>query len=159
MRRPLTFVSAVFLMLLVGMRLGATLAQTPHLIYLPAVHNGAAVSGASIVLDAGDNALVDSVRSSDGRCTFLAYIDRDDGNLLHIVQDAGDHLIDVPLPPVGQVATAPAFTPPGEKQADGSLLVHNGLLTLYFTSRLPDDEHGAFQLQRLDMPEPVCQFG
>lgn len=130
---------------------------------LPVIRNGQApVSSDPVLLDNGDNSFIDSAVSSNGQCVFLAYIDRDNGNRLLVRQDAGDHLIDVPLPDAPQLAVLardfPEFTAPGEKQADGTMVIRNGVMSLYYTGRAEGDEAGKFHLWRLDIAEPQCQF-
>lgn len=90
-------------------------------------------------------------------CAFLAYIDRAHGNRLHVVRDAGDHVVEVPLPPLAQeVARDPAFTAPGDKQAAGALVFAGARMLLYYTSRDEGDPTGIFKLKRLNMPAPGC---
>lgn len=90
-------------------------------------------------------------------CVFMAYIDRAHGNRLHVVRDAGDHVVEVPLPPLAQqVAQDPAFTAPGDKQAAGALLFAGSRMLIYYTSRDEGDPSGIFKLKRLNMPAPSC---
>lgn len=152
---PILTIAALFLFLL-GMRVQAA-QPAPIRQYAPIV--AGAQAPPIVTLDAGDNTFVNAV-VIPGPCVLLAYIDRDDGNRLKVKQDAGDHLIDVPLPPEVEQAlirAAPSFTAPGDKQADGTLLVYDNKLVMYYTSRPVDAPSGAsFGLMRLTIPLPEC---
>lgn len=125
---------------------------------LPVIGAQAQFSASLVELLPDDTTFVNAAVSPGG-CTFLSYIDRAHGNRLHVVQDAGDHLVDVPLPAVVQsiAIAAPGFVAPGDKQADGALTIRGGVLSLYYTSRAADDPTGPFRLWRLSMPLPGCQ--
>lgn len=131
-------------------------AAAPLLTFLPHVAGSAFQQQRPTLLDGGDNTFVSAVQAPGG-CVFLSYIDRDNGNRLHVVQDMGSSLHEVPLPPLGSAAlVAPSFEAPGDKQADGFLLLHDGVMSIYYTSRAPDDEGGSFKLWRLDIQTPNC---
>lgn len=146
----------VCVLALVSIALGASMAYAvdPHAVYLPAVFNG---TGADLVkLVGGDNTEVSAAVAPAG-CTFLAYIDRDGGNLLHVVRDDGDHVTEVAEPIIVEgVSAAPAFVPPGEKHASSALLIAGGRLILYYTARPDGATSGPFSLWRLSMPIPPC---
>jgi hypothetical protein len=147
--------------LLCAFLLGAASAQTPlYQQFVAFIANGQAAQPIT-TLDGGDNTFLSAALSPHG-CVFLSYIDRDNGNRLHVVQDVGDRLEEVDLPPGAQsvAAALPQFEAPGEKQADGQLLIKpNGqggyTLSLYYTSRVSSG--GSFHLLRLDMALPTCQ--
>lgn len=149
MKRLIPIITIILLFtFLLGLRASAQPIGRHH---LPTIRNGAQPPDSLVVLDNGDNTFV-SAALSPGGCVFLSYIDRDDGNRLIVVQDAGDHLVDVKLPTI--VRAAPSFVAPGDKQADGTLLIVNGQLILYFTSR--DAQGEPFKLKRFTMPLPGC---
>jgi hypothetical protein len=156
----------IALALLLGILVGAVSAQGEVFTQILGFIANGQTTATITVLDTGDNSFIDAAVAPTG-CTFLSYIDRDNGNKLLIKQDAGTRLIDVPMPPgiqskadaIGRAIadTLPGFAAPGEKQADGSLVIRGNVLSIYFTGRLSGDETGKFQLQRLDMPLPACQ--
>jgi len=129
--------------------------------FLPVIANGKPVQIPTTVdtLVAGDNSFLSVARSPAG-CNFLAYLDRDNGNLIHVVRDDGAKVTEVNLPAlVNQAVTTeadPNFVPPGPKHADTALLIADGVMYLYYTSRQPDDPSGPFNVMRLKMTLPPC---
>lgn len=124
------------------------------------IRNGVAAPIPTTVdtLVAGDNSFISAARSPAG-CNFLAYVDRDNGNLIHVVRDDGAKVTEVNLPALvnaGVTSTAdPEFVPPGPKHADVSLVIADALY-LYYTSRQADDPSGPFNVMRLKMAIPSC---
>ena len=168
--KRLSIVGLVYACMALGVLLGSVSAQSPAAmeprLAVPIAQYQAAPTptpapASIVVLDGGDNTFVSAAVSPAG-CTFLAYIDRDDGNRLLIKQDAGDHLIEVKLPPLAALAGAelarslPRFVAPGDKQAAGFLLIQGAQLVLYYTSRDVDSAVGSFKLKRLTIPLPAC---
>lgn len=106
----------------------------------------------------GDNSYISAARSPYG-CNFLAYVDRDNGNLVHVVRDDGAKVTEVTLPAMVNLGvTSPAdpnFVPPGPKHADVTLVIADALY-LYYTSRPLDDPAGKFNVMRLKMTVPPC---
>lgn len=134
----------------------AAAATTPRA-YAPIIRNGAAPPAQATVttLVAVDCSFVSAINIPSTDRVIISYIDRAHGNLLHVVEDLGDHVVEVALPPLGlsvEAAPAPQFTPPGPKQADSALVIAAGKLNLYFTGRL--EANGPFVLQRLTTPIP-----
>lgn len=128
--------------------------------YLPVIRNGTSAPIPTTIdtLVAGDNSFISAARSPAG-CNFLAYVDRDNGNLIHVVRDDGATVKEVSLPAMvnaGVTTTAdPQFVPPGPKHADVSLVIADALY-LYYTSRQADDPSGPFNVIRLKMQVPPC---
>jgi hypothetical protein len=125
--------------------------------FLPIVRQQGAYS--IVPLIESDTTFISAVNVPGTTRVLLSYIDRGHGNRLVVVEDVGDHVENIPLPPIALagLALAPAFSPPGPKQADGFLLIVGGELRLYYSSRAEDDPSGPFWLWRLTMavPPPV----
>jgi hypothetical protein len=146
--------AAIVLALLVAAQVQSATAP----LRLPLVSRAAQFAATITVLVEDDSTFVHAAVAPGG-CTFLTYIDRAHGNRLHLVRDAGDHVVEVPLPLlVQQVAREvdPGFVAPGDKQADGALVIVGTRLDLYYTTRDVDDPGGPFKLKRLTMPVPPC---
>lgn len=130
--------------------------------YLPSIgrENNPQIATTIYTLVSGDNSFISAARSPAG-CTFFAYIDRDNGNLIHVVRRNADFTVsDVVLPAsVNAVVEAdpsdPNFIPPGPKHADVSL-VFTDAMELYYTSRQPDASGGPFNVMLLRMSIPPC---
>jgi hypothetical protein len=147
-------IAAAVILICLALLTSAQAATAP--LRLPVIGHQAQLS-ASLVQLIGDDSTFVSAAVAPGGCVFLSYIDRAHGNRLHVVRDAGDHVVEIDLPPIASSpALAPAFVTPGEKQADGALIVNGGVLSVYYTSRAPDDPSGPFRLYRLSMPAPPC---
>lgn len=137
----------------------ARAAQAPAS-YLPIIKNGEAAPIPTTIdtLVAGDNSFISAARSPAG-CNFLAYIDRDNGNLIHVVRDDGAKVTEVPLPAMVNAGVTteadPQFVPPGPKHAAVALVIADAMY-LYYTSRQPDDATGPFNVMRLKMAIPAC---
>lgn len=131
-------------------------------VLLPAVANGQAAPTITTLVE-DDSTFVGVALVPGTSRVLLTYIDRAHGNRLHLVEDVGDHVAEVKLPPLGTVSAAPSpsFVAPGDKQADGVPIVlpatfnTPAMLRVYFTSRDEDDPDGPFKLKRLTMPVPA----
>lgn len=149
------FLLAVTLGILLG-TIAVHAAPATRLLFPIVANSQAAAQVVTLVED--DSTFVNAV-FAPGNCVILSYIDRAHGNRLHIVRDAGDHVVEVELPPIAQTIVAQptlAFVAPGDKQADGTLMVVGTSLVLYYTSRDEGDPTGPFKLKRLTMPLPGC---
>jgi len=124
---------------------------------LPVVANGQ-LTPAITTLVADDSTFVGAAATHDGRIV-VTYIDRAHGNKLHVVEDAGDHVIELiaPIETQPPLAAMPAFEVSGEKQADGVPLIVGDVLHVYYTSRDAGDPTGPFRLKRLTMLMPGVQ--
>lgn len=135
-------------------------AQAELSTFLPviAVSKNADASAEIVTLVAHDTTFV-SAANVPGTCrVILTYIDRANGNRLHVAEDVGDRLVEIELPQgmaLAGVETEDEF--PGLKHASGFPLVVCGRLRIYANARLEDG--GPFVLQRLDMliPAPPTQ--
>lgn len=93
---------------------------------------------------------------------IVTYIDRANGNRLHVTEHINDTLKELP-PPLGLPVTfgndapaspSPQFEQTGPKQASGFPLFVCGRFRVYANTRLPGDLTGPFQLTVTDMPIP-----
>ena len=109
--------------------------------YLPIV---AAQSSAPVMLHDGDHGLISAAQVA-GRW-YVAYQTRPDGRL-HIAEDTGSALVDVPAP--AQQALLPSFEPPGPKQGSSALVADGSSLRIYYTGRSVGDPTGPFKLWRM----------
>lgn len=120
---------------------------------LPIIRNGQAQPSV-VTLVESDSTFVGATADATGRIV-LTYIDRAHGNKLHVVEDVGDHVVELIDPIATQTAPiAPTFEVDGPKQADGVPLIVGDKLHVYFTSRDVDDPTGPFRLKRLTMDWP-----
>lgn len=146
----------IALALLAAFTLGQLAHAASSSIALPAVGVEAQLSASLETLVPDDSTYV-SAAVAPGGCVIISYIDRAHGNRLHVVRDAGDHVVEVELPPIARsIVIDPGFIPPGPKHADSALIINGGALSLYYTSRDDDDPSGPFRLKRLTMPTPGC---
>jgi hypothetical protein len=79
---------------------------------------------------------------------YVSYIDRGDGNRAHLTELVGDTLVEL-ADPVPSPAAAPAFSPDSPKDADAAVLVVNGAVWWFVSSRDPQDPTGKFRLKLL----------
>lgn len=170
MRRVRSILPNALLAVSFALLLSSAVAQ-PHAepIHLPVVMNGVSSAATLVHLAGGDNSEVSAAVAPAG-CVFVATIDRDDGNLIHVNRDDGDHLTPVDMPVIQTAGSgpalrvtgavplpsAPSFVPPGEKHASMSMLISGGQLVLYYTSRPEGATSGPFAIYRLAMPVPPC---
>lgn len=151
--RHFSIVALVYAAAFLGVLL--TQAAQPALVLSPI--GAQAQFSASLTRLIPDDSTFVSAAVSPAGCVFLSYIDRAHGNRLHVVRDAGDHVVEVDLPAIAEPArAAPSFVAPGDKQADGQLVIQGSTLHVYYTSRAPDDPSGPFALWRLTLPLPGC---
>lgn len=109
--------------------------------YLPLV---AAQSDAPVLLQDGDHGFVSAAQVS-GRW-YVGYQTRPDGRL-HIAEDTGSALVDVPAPLAETLA--PSFDAPGPKQGSAALVADGTRLRIYYTGRAVGDATGPFKLWRM----------
>lgn len=131
-------------------------AQDPQSDYLPLVAHGlSSEPPAQLVTLIGHDTTFVSATGVPGTCrVILTYIDRANGNLLHVAEDVGDRLVEIELPAgVALAGEAPEDEFPGLKHASGFPIVVCGRLRVYANVRTEDG--GPFVLQRLDMPIPA----
>lgn len=122
---------------------------------LPIIQVQQTVKTEIVTLTSTDTTYISAAMSPYG-CNIVAYINRGQGNRLHVARDAGNHLIDIELPPEMRLILDRTFIAPGDKQADVSLLVDAVKLTLYYSTRDENDPNGIFRLKRLTMASPSC---
>lgn len=129
-------------------------AQDTQRDYLPLVAHGFDAQAPSITTLVDHDTMFVAATVVPGTCrVLLTYIDRQNGNLLHVVEDVGDRLVEVPLPPgVALAGVEPDDVLPGLKHGSGAPVVVCGRLRVYANTRIEDG--GPFVLQRLDMPIP-----
>lgn len=146
------------LLVALGFNLGIGLAaiaraqDTPT--YLPLVAHGLDAQAPQLVTLIGHDTTFVNATNVPGTCrVILTYIDRANGNRLHVAEDAGDHLVEIAMP-AGMALTGaePDDEFPGLKHASGFPLIVCGRLRVYANARIVDG--GPFVLQRLDMPIP-----
>ena len=130
-------------------------AQGERMVSLPLVAHGYDAQAPSIVTLVAHDTMFVSATTVPGTCrVLLTYIDRQNGNLLHVVEDVGDRLIEVPLPQGVTLADAePDDVLPGLKHGSGAPVVVCGRLRVYANVRVEDG--GPFVLQRLEMAIPA----
>lgn len=138
--------------LLLAFGVGLLQAQDARPTYLPLVAHGLDAQPPQLVTLVGhDTTFVNAALVPDTCRVILAYIDRANGNRLHVAEDAGDRLVEVPMP-VGVTLAGAEDEFPGLKHASGFPLVVCGRLRIYANARVEDG--GPFVLQRLDIPIP-----
>jgi hypothetical protein len=147
------------LLIALGFNLGIGLAaiaraQDAQPTYLPLVAHGLDAQAPQLVTLIGHDTTFVNAALIPGTCrVILTYIDRANGNRLHVVEDVGDHLVEVPMPAgVTLAGGEPDFEFAGLKHASGFPIVVCGRLRVYANARIVDG--GPFVLQRLDMPIP-----
>jgi hypothetical protein len=123
--------------------------------YLPIVTSQQPNAPATLVtLVNSDTTFVNAALVPNTCRVIVTYIDRANGNRLHVAEDRGTQLLELPLPPMATQlqSTQPDFEFTGQKHASGFPIVVCGRLRIYANSRIVDN--GPFVLQRLDMPIP-----
>lgn len=133
-------------------------AQTSNRVYLPLVQQPPQSRLVTLVdTDAG---FVAAELLPNTTRVFVIYIDRRDGNRIHVTEHIGDRLVEIPDPMLAQLAFAdvlapsPTFTYPGPKQGTGDPLIVGNELRIYATARDVDDPTGPFKVKVLTMPIP-----
>jgi hypothetical protein len=159
MRKPHRLVLIVLLAMLCALGLGAASGQpTARRAYLPIVATD--TPSITLLVD-GDTTMVTAYVLPGTSRIIVTYIDRANGNRLHVTEDMGTALVEIPLPPEFAAPAAPAdsqhpgFVAPGDKQANGATVAIGGMLKIYVTTRDTGDPTGPFKLKRFDMPVPV----
>lgn len=149
---------AALLLVALGFNLGIGLAaiaqaQSETSTYLPLVAHGAGAAQIVTLID-HDTTFVAAALVPDTCRVILTYIDRANGNRLHVAEDVGDRLVEVPMPQGAMLAGAEDEFP-GLKHASGFPIMTCGRLRVYANTRIV--ESGPFVLQRLEMaiPAPV----
>lgn len=135
-------------------------AQTPAA-HLPLVLTPQDTSTSFTVLIDHDTTFVNA-SVIPGTCRILVtYIDRANGNRLHIAEDMFNRLVEVTLPVSMSLAIGadyldpqPQFEFPGPKHASGFPLTVCNRTKIYANAREIGDLTGPFRLVRLDMPVP-----
>lgn len=153
MRKSQLLIALFVLLSALGLR--AASGQAEQRSYLPLV----ATDISSItVLVATDTTMVTCYAIPNTTRIIVTYIDRLHGNRLHVTEDMGDLLVELDMPPgLGGLtadSTAPAFVVPGDKQANGCIVVVGNTMKLYVTTRDENDPTGPFKLKRWDTPIP-----
>lgn len=147
------------LLVALGFNIGIALAAFAPRAYLPFVATGA-VETKITTLVTDDTSFVTAEVIPNTCRVIVSYINRSDGNRLHVTEDIGTSLREIPLPPgitglsLTPQRTNPQFQIPGPKQAFGDTVFACGVMKEYVTSRDPGDETGPFRLKRIDMPIP-----
>jgi hypothetical protein len=102
-----------------------------------------------VTLTQSDTTFVDAaVDPASGR-VYVSYIDRGNGNRAHLTELIGNTLHELHDPVQTPASAAPAFTPDSPKDADSAVLVVNGAVWWFVSSRDPDDPTGDFRLKLL----------
>lgn len=144
------------LLVALGFNLGIGLAALDKHVYLPAIANGQATTTITTLVDF-DSVMVTAYVLPNTSRIILTYIDRAHGNVLHVVEDKGNRVAEIPLPPGLLTAQQvdPSFTYPGPKQSNGATVVTGNVLHVYACTRDIGDLTGPFKLKRIDMPVPA----
>lgn len=116
--------------------------------FLPVVF-GAPAGPSIVTLTESDTTFVSAAYDPLSRRVFVGYIDRAHGNRARFTELVGDRLVDVALPAFPpSLVSAPAFNPPDSpKDADSAMLVIDGWVYWFVTSREVDDPTGPFKLK------------
>lgn len=142
--------------------LTASAAQSPAS-YLPYIANGAQDSGVSTTVLIDHDTTFVNASLVPGTCrVFVTYIDRANGNRLHVTEDMFNRLVEVPMTismtlyiGADYLDPQPQFEYPGPKHASGFALAVCGELWVYANARDVGDLTGPFKLKRLTMPLPA----
>lgn len=118
-------------------------------IYLPLFR--APPQAAVVTLVESDTTFVSAAHDPSTGRIYVSYIDRAHGNRLHLTELVQDRLVELEPPGLAQLQpiAAPAFVPPGEKEAASALLAFDAWLWLFWTARDEGDETGPFKLKLL----------
>lgn len=136
--------------------LGVVFGATSPRAFLPVVATGQ-IPTTIVTLVHSDATFVSAANPPGTTRRLLSFIDRAHGNRLAVVEDVGDRVVDVTLPPLALQALAPSpafIVPDSPKQADGFILIVGNTMYVYFTGRDADDPTGPFKLKRITMPIP-----
>ena len=142
------------LLIALGFNLGIGLAALAPKAYLPVVANGQAKVTETTLINTDTTMVTAYVLPSTTRI-IVTYIDRANGNVLHVAEDKGTRLVELSLPPAftgNAPSVDPQFVYPGPKQANGATVATNGVLHVYACTRDVNDPTGPFKLKRLDVP-------
>jgi hypothetical protein len=127
-------------------------AAPPARSFLPAVL--AQGAPAWVTLTESDTTFVSVDRDPSTGRIYVSYIDRGNGNHAHLTELIGDRLVEL-ADPVPSPAAAPAFSPDSPKDADAAVLVVNGAVWWFVSSRDPQEPTGPFRLKLLRLrPSP-----
>lgn len=132
-------------------------AQSNTVDYLPILSSQQPNAPATLaVLKETDTTFVNAALVPGTCRVIVTYIDRANGNRLHVAEDIGTQLEEIPMPRLAAQLQAeqPDFVLPGSKHASGFPIVVCGRLRIYANARAENDTDGPFQLVRLDMPIP-----
>lgn len=118
-------------------------------VFLPLI--GAPPTQVVITLVESDTTFVSAAHDQSTGRIFVSYIDRGNKNRLHVTELVQDRLVELEPPGLAQLqpTVAPAFVPPGEKEAASALLAFDGWVWLFWTARDEGDEIGDFKLKLL----------
>lgn len=129
--------------------------------YIPVIATAPDTSPARLVTLVDHDTTFVNAANVPGTCrVIVTYIDRANGNRLHVTEHITDTLRELPLPPLAALLTAPStdtapqpqFEYPGPKHASGYPLFVCSRLRVYANAR--DTLTGPFKLMVLDMPTP-----
>lgn len=123
-------------------------ASEQHVQFAPVVVGQAVqpVEPSTITLITSDTTFISAAHDSMSGRVFVAYIDRKNGNRLHVTELINDRLVEMPAPNIAP-RVAPSFTTDAPKDAASALLFIDGWLWLFHSSRAVGDPGGPFQLQ------------
>lgn len=148
------------LLVAIGFNLGIALAAFAPRAYLPVIANGA-IQPTITTLIQTDTSFVTAEMIPNTCRVMVTYIDRANGNKLHVAEDTDGSLYETALPPLGTSlqSISPEFVPSGPKQAFGDTVFVCGVMKVYFTGRDTGDDTGPFKLKRIDMNVPPVPPG
>jgi hypothetical protein len=150
----------MFLVILIVLGTTIATAQDARPVYLPLVAHGlSSEPPAQVVTLVGhDTTFVAATLIPDTCRVIVTYVDRANGNIVHVTEHVGDRLVEIPLPTgVTLAGEAPNDELPGLKHASASPIVVCGMLRIYANVRVEDG--GPFVLQVLEMPAPAPNQG
>jgi hypothetical protein len=123
-------------------------AAPPARSFLPAVLTQAGAPS-WITLTESDTTFVDAAHDPVSGRVYVSYIDRGNGNRAHLTELIGDQLIELRDPVRPRSGTTPGFTPDSPKDAASAVLVVDGAVWWFVTSRDESDPTGPFTLKLL----------
>jgi hypothetical protein len=142
-RAGLALVLALLLMLAVP-----SSAAPPARSFLPAILTQAGAP-TWVTLTQSDTTFVDAARDPASGRIYVAYIDRGNGNRAHLTELIGDQLIELRDPVRPRSGTTPGFMPDSPKDAASAVLVVDGAVWWFVTSREIDQAGAPFTLKLL----------
>jgi hypothetical protein len=138
---------ALLLALFLALAVPSSAAPPARQSYLPVIEAQSAPGW--VTLTESDTTFVDAARDSASGRIYVAYIDRGNGNRAHLTELIGDQLIELQDPVRPRSGTTPGFMPDSPKDAASAVLVVDGAVWWFVTSRDEGDPTGPFTLKLL----------